>query len=125
MLIDTDVLIWYLRGNQNALSFLKQKESFFVSIVSYIELIQGIRNQQELRLLRTTFKTWQMILLPITEMISTRAAFYVEQHFLSHSLQLADALISATAVVNNLPLTTGNDKHYRIIRELEIHRFRP
>ena len=51
--------------------------------------------------------------------------FYVEQHFLSHSMQLADALIGATAVSHGIPLITGNTKHYKIIKELELIKFQP
>jgi predicted nucleic acid-binding protein len=51
--------------------------------------------------------------------------FYVEQHYLSHSVQLADALIAATAVSYGLTLQTGNDKHYKIIKEVELEIFRP
>jgi len=51
--------------------------------------------------------------------------FYIERHFISHSLQLADALIATTALVNGLQLVTGNEKHFKIIKELELKRFRP
>lgn len=51
--------------------------------------------------------------------------FYIERHFLSHSLELADALIGTTAIVNGLPLLTANDKHYKIISEVELKLFRP
>jgi predicted nucleic acid-binding protein len=51
--------------------------------------------------------------------------FYIERHYLSHSLQLADALIASTAITNGLPLLTGNDKHYSIIKEIEVKKFRP
>jgi len=51
--------------------------------------------------------------------------FYVEQHFLSHSLQLADALIGPTAVAYGLPILTGNDKHYRRVKDIQITKFRP
>ena len=64
MLIDTDVLIWYLRGNEN---------------------------------------------------ISTRAMFLVEDYYLSHSLELADAIIATTVLENNEVLLTANDKHYKYI----------
>jgi predicted nucleic acid-binding protein len=51
--------------------------------------------------------------------------FYVEQHFLSHSLQLSDALIGATAVAYGLPILTGNDNHYKIIKDIRIKKYRP
>ena len=50
---------------------------------------------------------------------------YMEQHFLSHSLQLADALIGATAIAYSLPILTGNDKHYNIVKDIQITKFRP
>ena len=51
--------------------------------------------------------------------------FYVEQHFLSHSMQLADALIGATAIACGLPILTANDKHYKVIKDVQIKKFRP
>jgi len=46
--------------------------------------------------------------------------FYIEQHFLNYSLQLADALIGATALTYGLPILTGNDKHYRTVKDIQI-----
>jgi len=63
--------------------------------------------------------------LYINEGISAKAMFYVEQHYLCHSTHLADALIGATAVVNGLTILTGNDNHYKTIKEIEIKKFRP
>ena len=51
--------------------------------------------------------------------------FYVEQHFLSHSVQLADALIGVTAVAHGEVLVTGNAKHYKIVKEINLTRFVP
>jgi predicted nucleic acid-binding protein len=51
--------------------------------------------------------------------------FFVEQHYLSHSIQLADALIGATAISHGLSILTGNDKHYKILRDIQIKKFRP
>jgi predicted nucleic acid-binding protein len=51
--------------------------------------------------------------------------FFVEQHFLSHSVQLADALIGATAISQGFPILTENDKHYKILKGLQIKKFRP
>jgi len=61
----------------------------------------------------------------LNEEISALALFYVEEYFLSHSMQLADALIGATCSNYGLILYTANDKHYKIINDLEIKVFRP
>ncbi len=45
--------------------------------------------------------------------------------FLRNALRLADALIAATAVHHGLTLLTANNKHYQMIKELEIEIFRP
>jgi len=125
MLIDTDVLIWYMRGNENAYNFVGQLDSFSISVVTYIELIQGMRNKQELKELRNAIRDWNAKILYITEEISIKAMFYVERHYLSHSLQLADSIIAATAIVNGTPLCTANDKHYKFISQLDINKFSP
>lgn len=125
MLIDTDVLIWYLRGNKNAQEIIESQNGFFVSAVTYIELVQGMRNKDELNELRFAFRNWNTKILYINEEITSKAMFYIERHFLSYSLELADALIGATAIVNGLPLLTGKDKHYKMIAEIDIKTFRP
>ncbi len=84
-----------------------------------------MRNKQELTILRNALRNWNVKLLYITEAISAKAMFYVERHYLSHPVQLADALIGATAAVHGLTILTGNDKHYKIIKEVEVNKFRP
>jgi len=125
MLIDTDVLIWYLRGNQNALEAIERENGFALSVVTYIELVQGMRNKKELIYLRKALRNWNTQILYLTEEISAKAMFYVERHYLSHSLQLADSMIAATAIVNGMPLCTANNKHYKIISQLDINKFSP
>jgi len=124
LIVDTDVLIWYLRGNEKAFKTIENQESFSISVVTYMELVQGMRNKQELNSLRQALHAWNATILYITEEISAKAMFAVEQHFLSHSLQLADALIGATAVAHGRPLLTGNDKHYKIMKDVQIKKFR-
>ena len=124
MLIDTDVLIWYLKGNEKAYQVIENSSNFFISVVTYMELVQGMRNKNELNNLRKALHIWNAKILYISEEISSKAMFYVEQHFLSHSMQLADALIGATAIAYGSPVLTGNDKHYKVLKDLEIKRFR-
>jgi len=70
LIIDTDVLIWYMRGNPEARNFIEKEEAFSVSVVTYAELLQGMRNKQELRELRSFFRAWNVRLLYISEEIS-------------------------------------------------------
>jgi len=48
LIIDTDVLIWDLRGNQKAKALIHDSNPFKISVVTYIELVQGMRNKTEL-----------------------------------------------------------------------------
>ena len=125
MIVDTDVLIWYLKGNENAFEAIDNLHNFSISVVTYMELVQGMRNKKELNSLRQAMKIWNTQILYISENISAKAMFFVEQHFLSHSLQLADALIGATAITCGIPILTANDKHYKVLKDLQIKKFKP
>ena len=125
MLIDTDVLIWYIKGNKKARRTVEQYNGFSISVITYMELVQGMRSKQELNILRKTMCNWPVKIIYISEEISAKAMFYVEQHFLSHSIQLADALIAATAAAHGLPILTGNNKHYTVMKNIEVKKFRP
>jgi predicted nucleic acid-binding protein len=125
MLVDTDVLIWYLKGNDKARTAIDKAHPFSISVVTYMEIVQGMRNKRELQSLRQAIRAWDARLIYLSEEISTKAMFYVEQHYLSHALQIADALIGATAVTHGLPILTANDKHYKAVKDIQIRKFRP
>lgn len=124
MIIDTDVIIWYLKGNKNAFNIIEKQNGFQVSVITYMELVQGMRNKTELTELRKAFRVWKTKILYIDEEISSKAMFLVERYFLSHSIEVADALIACTSIVNGQPLLTGNIKHYKIITELDSIKFK-
>ena len=123
-LIDTDVLIWYLRGNKKAYDLIHALSGFCISSVTYMELIQGMRDKRELKLLQKTLKNWDVKIIFISEEISAKALFYMEEYFLSNSLQLADALIASTVTTYGVTLITANAKHYKVVKELEMDVFR-
>ncbi len=125
MLFDTDVLIWYLRGNQHASDTLKVDDRRQISVVSYMELLQGARDKKEVKIIRSFLRDLDFEMLPLTENIGHRASVYIEEYCLKANLCVADALLAATAVENNVTICTGNQKHYQIINEIELKRFRP
>ena len=125
MIFDTDVLIWYLRGNNKAVDAVVEAIPFSISIVTYMELVQGMLNKQELEKMKRIFKEMDVKVIPLTESISFRASEYVENYSLSNSMELADALIASTCMELNETLYTANDKHYKVIKDLRIKIFRP
>lgn len=125
MLFDTDVLIWALRGSKRAAGVIDRAERRAVSIVNYMELLQGARDKREIKLLRSFLKELEFDALPLSENIGHRAGVYMEEYALKTGLCLADALIAATAVENQALLCSANNKHYREISELELKVFKP
>ena len=125
MIIDTDVLIWYLRGNENAQKIINDNIPFKISVITYIELIQGMKNKQELKILQKFLKKWAIEIIQINENISSHAMFLVENFCLSHSMEMGDALIAATALQNREILLTANSKHYNFIPKIQIQKFKP
>jgi len=125
MIFDTDVIIWVLRGRAKAAKAVDEAEGRAVSVVTYMELLQGARDKAEVRTIKSFLTDMRFALLPLTENIGHRASIYMEEYGLAMSLGMADALIAAAAVEANKPLLTGNTKHYKAINDLEIKRFRP
>jgi predicted nucleic acid-binding protein len=125
MLVDSDVLIWYMRGNQKAKEAIDRLDSFSISTVTYMELIQGIRNREELRLLRRFITQRQIKIVHINDEISQKALHYMEEYALSHNLRMADSLIAATASILGTTLLTSNTRHYLPIRDIQVKRFKP
>lgn len=125
MLFDTDVLIWVLRGNPKAAQAVDDCDRRSLSVVTYMELLQGARNKAEIRAIKAFLADIRFTPLPLTENIGHRASIYMEEYVLAESLSMADALIAATAIEANQPLISGNAKHYKAIQELDLKRFRP
>jgi len=124
LILDTDVLIWFLRGNEKATEAVVESLPFSISIVTYMELLQGMRNKREMEKLKKAFRSMNVTILPINESISFRAVQFVEEYALSHSMELADALIASTCIEENDVLFTANDKHYKHVDGLHINIFR-
>ncbi len=125
MIFDTDVLIWVLRGNAKAARALDRTAQRAISIVTYMELLQGARDKREVKAIKSFLVDMGFSVLALTENIGHRASIYMEEYNLSTSISMGDALIAAAAIEANLQLFTANDKHYKAIKELDIKRFRP
>ncbi len=125
MIFDTDVLVWVSRGNLRAARLVDSSENRQLSVVSYMELVEGALDQRDLETTREMLLQYGFVVLPLTEGIGHRAAIYMDHYHLKHGLGLADALIAAAAAENMLVLCTANVKHFRVIPGLSVKPFRP
>jgi predicted nucleic acid-binding protein len=125
MLVDTDVLIWHLRGHLKAKQRLDALHQLTLSAVTYLEVLQGIRNKSELGAVKTMLDMRSAALLPVTESITHRAIELMESFTLSHGLQMGDALIAATALEHRMTVLTANLKHFASVPQLAVEPFEP
>jgi len=124
MLFDTDILIWVQRGSQNAATLIDAQLERFVSIQSYMELLQCAEDKRQHRLVKQFIADLGFTVLPLTENIGHRALVYVEEYTLAFGMRAGDAIIAATAMENNLPLVSGNANHFKCIKDLELQAFK-
>lgn len=121
LLLDTDVLIDFLRGRDEAISFVSARsERIMMSSVSVAELYAGVRGGKEgteqvaLDDLLGLFRV-----VPVTVDIGRLGGLYKRDYGASHGVGLADAIIAATATLQDAPLETLNVKHYPMFGGLE------
>jgi predicted nucleic acid-binding protein len=125
MIFDTDILIWVQRGNKKAAKIIEKDEDRYLSIQSYMELLQGAKNKTHHKYVKDFISDFAFSILPLTENIGHRVVIYLEEYTLSSNMRAGDAIMAATAVENNLPLVSSNAKHFKVVNELQLKVFRP
>ena len=125
MIFDTDIFIWAERGNEKSAKLMEKTEEKFLSIQTYMELLQCAKNKTQHKHVKDFLSSFGFIVLPLTENIGHRASIYVEEYVLSSNIRSGDAIIAATAVENNMTLSSSNVKHFRVIKELKLKAFKP
>jgi predicted nucleic acid-binding protein len=119
LLLDTDVLVEYLRGRPEAIEYLEGLESdLFVSVVSVAELFSGVKGDEEERSLGQFLLAFTA--LPVTEGVARLGGLYRWDFRPSHGTGLADALIAATAEDNDANLVTFNRRHFPMVSKVTV-----
>lgn len=117
-LVDTDVLIDYLRGNDKAVKYVKtHSRRIVLSTISVAELYAGVREGEERKELDEFVKLFPVF--PVTLKIAGMGGLYKRDFFKSFRVGLADALIAATAKTHNADLKTLNVKHFPMLKDLK------
>jgi len=120
-LLDSDVIIWHLRGNEQVGNLLAELEEFqpvACSVINVFEVVCGARPQERELTMSFLNSLWQ---IPVTPEIATEAGEYWK-NFRRRGITLgrSDALIAATAKVRELTLVTFNIAHYPM-KDIELY----
>ena len=106
-LIDTDVLIDYLRDETIAVSYLESlPPPLLISAISVAELYAGVREGDERVALHEFLDAFEIV--PVDEEIAVAGGLYRRDYGKSHGTGLNDALIGATTTLRNATLVTLN-----------------
>lgn len=119
LLVDTDIIIDYLKGVKPAKALFKSEDSdIYCSILSKKELLSkaGLSESERKRVkdLLAGLKV-----LKIDSDINKKYMLLLNKYGERQS-SIADYVIAATAWAKNLPLLTRNQKHFKWIREIKL-----
>ena len=119
LLIDTDVLVDFLRGRAEAVDFLEGcEESLHVSAITVAELHAGARDEADARALDTFLQAFD--LLAVDGQVAKAGGELRGRYGPSHGTGLADALIAASAEASGARLVTRNRKHFPMVRDVLV-----
>jgi predicted nucleic acid-binding protein len=117
VLLDTDVLVDFLRGHNKAVAFINtHSDRIILSSIVVAELYAGAKGDKEQVALDNLISIFRVV--PVSIDIAKIGGLYKRDYGKSHGVGLADAIIAATAEVENAELKTLNIKHYPMLKGL-------
>ncbi len=111
VILDTDVLINFLRGKEPARDYLvslADKVDLCCSAITVAEIYAGMKEHERTG---TNDLLDSLLIVEVTREIAEKAGAY-KRTIKSQGLELDDCLVAATAFSKHALLVTGNDKHY-------------
>jgi len=112
-LIDSDVIIWALRGQKETLELLRTLQSAGIpacSPISIIEVKLGAKSGEEKK---TNVFLDSLEVYPVDRQVADKASERItECRRKGTTLGIPDAIIAATCIIHELTLVTYNTKHY-------------
>lgn len=125
-LIDTNILSFYLKGNEkvkeNAQDYLNQFGVFNISIITYYEILSGLKHRSNAARATEFQKFCELnVILPLTKTSAEISAeIYARLRRSGTPIDDIDILIAGVAIERGLRLATNNRKDFEKIEELEI-----
>jgi predicted nucleic acid-binding protein len=117
ILLDTDVLVDFFRGYSEAVAFVNANSSrIILSSIVVAELYAGVKGDAEQATIGNFVSLFRVI--PLDVEIAKAGGLYKRDYGKSHGVGLADAILAATAELENAELKTLNIKHYPMLKGL-------
>jgi len=117
-LIDTDVIIEYLRGREQAIKYLESLEgTLHVSAITVAELYSGVRdNEQEA--LAQFLSAFDVV--AVDHALAQDAGLCRKSQKPAHGTGLADAIVAMSAKAAGAVLVTFKERHYPMVGDLAV-----
>ena len=122
VLVDTSVIIDFLRKSNKENSWLWQLQetsSCYMSVITLFELLSGVKNEQHVRDI-TTLRKWIISLLMDDEVSETAAMMFRDLKERNQLIEYRDIFIAATAKVHDCLIATINVEHFARIQDLDL-----
>jgi predicted nucleic acid-binding protein len=117
ILLDTDVLVDFLRGRSKAIAFVKASSArIILSTIVVAELYAGVKGDAEQAVLDDFVSLFRIV--PVDVDIAKAGSLYKRDYGKSHGVGLADAILAAAAEAEEAELKTLNTKHYPMFKGL-------
>lgn len=115
--IDANIFFRIFKETDATLKNFVESLEFVIDSIVYIECIQGSKSNLEKQEIKNYLNNFP--LLPVTSETSKRAIELIDIYSNSHGLLLADSMIAATALENDLTIVTYNIDDFKFIQGLK------
>ncbi|MBO6585087.1 MAG: type II toxin-antitoxin system VapC family toxin [Gracilimonas sp.] len=113
MIVDTNIFIDFLKGNEDAVHFIQKNQPVSTSVVVVSELYSGVKTKAEMNELGSFLSFVNKI--DVTEAIARKAGLLRRKYHKSHGIKIPDAIIAATAEQQGVPIATLDKKHFSVL----------
>ena len=124
--LDTNIITAFLKNDlrvvQRISDYLELFEKLTINIISYYEILRGLKdlgNEEKLKRFENFIQENELVSIR-KETIEKAAEIYAYLKKEGNLIEDADILMASTAIVEDLILITNNIKHFKRVKGLKI-----
>ena len=114
--IDTNIVIEYLKNNEEVFVCLNGYDTIYINDVVIMELYQGARDKRESNFIKKKILKFEV--LNMSQEIVSLGREILDRYTLSHNTKIMDALIASTVIMYSIDLYTLNKKDFRYLEQV-------